>query len=182
VLARHRRGERFVIAAWHDSLALLPLALLHLPERFHPRVLLSWHRDAEMGAQAAKRFGITFIRGSSTRGRIGAIRGLVAAYASGDDVVVIPDGPRGPRHVAKAGVVQLAHATGAAVVPVAVRAAPARRLRSWDRLEIPLPFARAVIRVGMPLVVAEDGAAALACIEQALEQVGADAAAMLDGG
>jgi hypothetical protein len=151
VLARHARGERFIFAAWHDSLLLLPLVMHRLPSRLRPRVLISWHRDAEMAAQATKRFGVRFIRGSSTRGGIGAIRGLLAAHRAGEDLVFVPDGPRGPRHQVKAGLVQLARATGAPVVPVALAAVPRRRLRSWDRMQVPYPFARVAIRFGTPV-------------------------------
>jgi hypothetical protein len=124
-----------------------------------------------MGAQAAKRFGVTFIRGSSTRGRIGAIRGLLAAHRAGDDVVMIPDGPRGPRHVAKAGVVQVAQATGAAVLPVAVVAKPARRLGSWDRMQVPAPFARVAIAVGTPLRIAPEATDGVIHVQRALDAV-----------
>jgi hypothetical protein len=115
-VARRASGERFILAAWHDSLMLLPLVMLHVPVPWRPRVLISWHRDAEIGAQAARRFGVHFIRGSSTRGGIGAVRALITSYRAGEDVVVVPDGPRGPRHEAKAGVVQLGQATGASLL------------------------------------------------------------------
>src|SRR5262245_24355001 len=76
VAGRQARGERFVFACWHAHLVLLPIVLRRVPERFRPRVLLSWHRDAEIGAQAARRYGVGVIRGSSTRGGVGALRGL----------------------------------------------------------------------------------------------------------
>jgi hypothetical protein len=69
MVGRRARGERFILAAWHDGLMLLPLVMLHVPTPWRPRVLISWHRDAEIGAQAARRFGVHFVRGSSTRGR-----------------------------------------------------------------------------------------------------------------
>src|SRR5262245_37865879 len=49
VVGRHARGEQFVFACWHEHLVLLPIVLRRVPERFRPRVLLSWHRDAEIG-------------------------------------------------------------------------------------------------------------------------------------
>jgi lysophospholipid acyltransferase (LPLAT)-like uncharacterized protein len=178
-LARHAAGERFVFGAWHDTLLLLPLVQVRLPGRFRPRVMLSWHRDAEIGAQAARRFGVQAIRGSSTRGRVGAIRGLLEAHRAGEDLLIIPDGPRGPRHVAKDGIVQLARATGARIVPVAFAAAPARRLGSWDRMQVPVPFARVAIHFGAPLAVSDDAAAAR--VTAALDEA-ARAAARAVGG
>jgi lysophospholipid acyltransferase (LPLAT)-like uncharacterized protein len=181
MLGRRARGERFVYAAWHDSLALLPLVMLRVPGSWRPRVLISWHRDAETGAQAARRFGVHFIRGSSTRGAIGAVRALIAAHRAGEDVVVVPDGPRGPRHEAKVGVVQLANATGARIVPIALSAAPGPRLASWDRMQVPLPFARVAIRFGPPVDVSERDAGARARVQAAMVANLAAAAAMLGG-
>ena len=178
----HRaRGERFILAAWHDGLILLPLVMLHVPTPWRPRVLISWHRDAEIGAQAARRFGVHFVRGSSTRGGIGAVRALIASHRAGEDVVVVPDGPRGPRHEAKVGVVQLANATGARIVPIALAAAPCRRLGSWDRMQVPLPFARVAIRLGTPVDVSARDAGALARVQAALVANVAAATAMVGG-
>jgi lysophospholipid acyltransferase (LPLAT)-like uncharacterized protein len=66
-------------------------------------------------------------------------------------VVVVPDGPRGPREVLKPGVIALARLSGAPIVPVAVGASPEWRLRSWDEFRIPRPFARCVVRFGEPI-------------------------------
>jgi lysophospholipid acyltransferase (LPLAT)-like uncharacterized protein len=181
MVARRAGGERFILAAWHDGLILLPLVVLHVPTPWRPRVLISWHRDAEIGAQAARRFGVHFVRGSSTRGGIGAVRALIAAYRAGEDVVVVPDGPRGPRHEAKVGVVQLANATGARIVPIALAAAPCRRLGSWDRMQVPLPFARVAIRLGTPVDVSARDAGALARVQAAMVANVAAATAMVGG-
>jgi len=178
VLGRHARGERFVLAAWHDGIPLFPLVLVRVGRGFRPRVLLSWHRDAEIAAQAVRRFGVEVIRGSSTRGRVGGVRGLLQAYARGEDLVVVPDGPRGPRHLAKGGVVQLARATGLPVVPVGLAVQPVRRLRSWDRMQIPLPFARAAAVIGPPVPVdALDAEAALVAVQAAMAAADGRAAA-----
>src|SRR5262249_42240431 len=160
--ARRARGERFILAAWHDGLIMLPLVILHVPTPLRPRVLISWHRDAELGAQAARRFGVHFVRGSSTRGAIGAVRALIASHRAGEDLVLVPDGPRGPRHEAKVGVVQLGQATGACIIPIALAAAPCRRLASWDRMQVPFPFARVAIRLGAPVDVSARDARSLA--------------------
>jgi lysophospholipid acyltransferase (LPLAT)-like uncharacterized protein len=178
---RRARGERFIFAAWHDGLMLLPLVMLHVPTPWRPRVLISWHRDAEVGAQAARRFGVHFIRGSSTRGGIGAVRALIASYRAGEDVVLVPDGPRGPRHEAKVGVVQLANATGARIVPIALAAAPCRRLGSWDRMLVPLPFARVAIRLGAPIDVSVRDAGSLGRLQAAMDATVSAATAMVGG-
>ena len=146
-----------------------------------PRVALSWHRDAEIAAQAVRRFGVAVTRGSAARGWVGAVRGLLEANARGEDLVVVPDGPRGPRHEAKEGVVQLARATRLPVVAIGIAAAPSRRLRSWDRLQVPKPFARVALVLGAPVPVGRSGAAdALAAVQRALEMTASEAAALVE--
>jgi len=169
MLERRAGGERFIFAAWHDGLVLLPLVLRHVPAGFKPRALISWHRDAEIAAQALRGFGVRVMRGSSTRGAIGALRGLLDAHRAGEDVVVVPDGPRGPRHEAKLGVVQLGRATRAPVVPIAFAAAPCRRLGSWDRMQVPVPFARIAIRFGTPVDVGAGDHEALGRLQAAMD-------------
>lgn len=180
-LGRHARGERMVVAFWHDAVALMPLLPHRLGWPGRVNVLLSWHKDAEIAGRAMRRLGIGAVRGSSTRGFVGGWRGLLGAHARGEDVAIVPDGPRGPRHKAKDGVVHLAHATGAPIVAFGAAAWPARRLGSWDRMQLPRPFARVAIVISEPLVVARGDAVGLdearTTVEAMLAQVNAAAAA-----
>jgi len=170
--ARAAGGGPVIVVFWHETLVLIPL----LAARWAGRVtaLLSRHRDAEIAARALGRLGIGTVRGSSTRGWAGALRGLLAARARGEDLAIVPDGPRGPRRRVKEGVVQLARATGLPVVAFAAAARPASRLGSWDRLVIPHPFARVVLVGGRPRHVPRDAdaaaqAAALADVQADLD-------------
>jgi lysophospholipid acyltransferase (LPLAT)-like uncharacterized protein len=181
VVGAHARGQRVVWATWHDGIVLLPLMVVRVCPTLRPRVALSWHRDAEIAAQAVRRFGVAVTRGSAARGWVGAVRGLLEANARGEDLVVVPDGPRGPRHEAKEGVVQLARATRLPVVAIGIAAAPSRRLGSWDRLLVPRPFARVALVLGAPIPIVRDGASeALMAVQQALERTAADAAALVE--
>jgi len=92
-------------------------------------------------------------------------------------VVVVPDGPRGPRETAKPGVVALAGMTGVPIVPVAVGASAEWRVASWDGLRIPKPGARLVVAFGEPLFVPRDAgpaerAAARKDLESSLAALG----------
>lgn len=178
VLEAHARGARVIWATWHDGIALLPLMVVRVHRAFRPRVALSWHRDAEIAAQAVRRFGVAVTRGSATRGWLGAVRGLLAANARGEDLVVIPDGPRGPRHEAKEGVVQLARATGLPVVAIGIATAPGRRLRTWDRLQLPFPFSRVALVLSAP-VQSEAVDGVLAAVQDVLEDTALAARALL---
>ena len=97
------------------------------------------------------------------------MRVLLRVLGRGDMVVITPDGPRGPRRRAAPGVAQLAALAGVPVLPCAARTSRLRVLPSWDRMLLPLPFARGVLVLGPPVAV--DRAApldALPAIEAAL--------------
>src|SRR5207244_12483986 len=82
----------------------------------------------------------------------------------------------GPRQEAKDGAVQLGRATGLPLLVVGVAASPARRLGSWDRLQVPRPFARVALVLKAPVVLPADKAAARAALEAALGEANAEAA------
>ncbi len=110
----YAKGHRLIIAFWHAQQLMMPLAY----RGSEPHILISQHRDGELIQRVVARFGFRAVRGSSTRGGAAALRELIRLGRSGKDLVVTPDGPKGPRHVAKLGVVQLAKATGQPIVPL----------------------------------------------------------------
>jgi lysophospholipid acyltransferase (LPLAT)-like uncharacterized protein len=156
LLAYWQRGEQTIIAFWHNRLLLMPF-----PYRGQKACIMnSAHRDGEIITRVIRRFGVTAVRGSSTRGWIGGLKGMIEAYRQGYDLLVVPDGPRGPRYRAKSGVLQLARATGAPIFPVTYGAAWKITVPSWDRLLIPFPLSRVIYVVGQPIRVPSDASVA----------------------
>ena len=76
---------------------------------------------------------------------------LTSCIERGSDVAITPDGPRGPYYVVQPGVLALAQLTGLPIVPVSYHASWKKTLRSWDRFQVPLPFARCEITFGEPV-------------------------------
>lgn len=107
--------KRVILAFWHAQQLMMPLAIPGL----EAHVLISQHRDGELIRRIVARFGLDAVRGSSTRGGAEAFRQLIRLGRSGGNLVLTPDGPKGPRQVAKVGVVQLARATGLPIIPMA---------------------------------------------------------------
>ena len=110
----YAQGRRMIIAFWHGQQLMMPLA--YRGTKAH--ILISQHRDGELICQIVKHFGFEAVRGSTTRGGNVAFRQLVRLGRSGVDLVVTPDGPKGPRHVVQSGVIHLAKATGLPIVPL----------------------------------------------------------------
>jgi lysophospholipid acyltransferase (LPLAT)-like uncharacterized protein len=81
---------------------------------------------------------------------------MAQCLANGFEVAFTIDGPRGPALVAKPGAVTLARHTGQPILPFHVAISRVAELPSWDRLQIPAPFARAEVLIGEPIYVRRD--------------------------
>jgi lysophospholipid acyltransferase (LPLAT)-like uncharacterized protein len=143
------RGQPVIFVFWHSR--ILPLAHLHRNEG--AVVLISEHRDGELIARLVERRGFGTARGSSTRGGARGLRGLLRALREGRDLAITPDGPKGPPRRLKPGALVAAQRSGAPLIPVAVGARRAWRIRSWDRFLVPRPFARVEAWYGAPIPV-----------------------------
>ena len=129
----YRKGQHLIIAFWHGRQLMMPLAY----RGTDAHILISQHRDGELIHRIVSRFGFRSVRGSTTRGGASALRDLIRLGRSGTDLVITPDGPKGPFQVAQIGAVQLAQATGLPIVPLAFSCSKKNSLRagiaSWSR-------------------------------------------------
>jgi lysophospholipid acyltransferase (LPLAT)-like uncharacterized protein len=154
--------QRFILgpdsvvgATWHRN----ALFLVWFFRRQRPMIMFSRSRDGDLLAGFAARLGVVPVRGSSSRGgqeALQTMRRFLEAPGGGKAATVL-DGPRGPRCVAKKGMLVLAKQTGLPLLPIAMSAAPAWTLsRTWDRTLIPLPFSRVVVMYDKPWQVPPD--------------------------
>ena len=150
------RAERtpVVMAFWHNRVALMA----YISRRYCPdRTLLTFisrSRDGQFIADVAARFNIKAVRGSSSRHGSSAM--LTAIRASRDpktDLVITPDGPRGPRYEIQPGVIGLAQATGRPIVAITYHLKWKLELNSWDRFQLPLPFCGCHLITSEPIYV-----------------------------
>lgn len=134
------RAEPLIVAVWHNRLLLLPpVFTLCFPHRRNVG-LISASRDGDLVSIIVERFGHGTIRGSTSRKGVIALRQLVDALAAGANVLITPDGPRGPVYEVNQGIIFVAQKSGAAVVPMNMEFSRAWRLKSWDRFFVPRPF------------------------------------------
>lgn len=147
------RGGRIPIyTTWHDRVFLAT----YFFRRRRIVVMTSRSFDGEYIARFIQRFGFGAVRGSSTRGGIGALAEMVRLSRAGCPAGFMIDGPKGPRHEAKMGAVLLARKTGNPVLPFVVNAARRLEAPSWDKLQVPLPFTRARVLIAPPIHVPPD--------------------------
>jgi lysophospholipid acyltransferase (LPLAT)-like uncharacterized protein len=140
----------YIAALWHNRLLLISFVLKKfLPQR--PGAgLISASRDGDLIADVTERFGFDVVRGSSSRMGAAALLELNNVLNSGHDVLITPDGPRGPVYELGPGIIFLAQKTGAPVVPVNMEYSSCWRVKSWDRFIIPRPFSKVRVIIGQP--------------------------------
>ena len=81
---------------------------------------------------------------------------LASSLERGYHAAITPDGPRGPCYQVQSGVVALAQLTGAVVIPASYHASRKFVFKSWDRFQLPYPFARCEITFAEPMLFPRD--------------------------
>jgi lysophospholipid acyltransferase (LPLAT)-like uncharacterized protein len=174
-------GKRVIIAFWHSCI----FSGTWFWRKRGIVVMSSQSRDGAYIERFIKRFGYGAAKGSATRGGARALILMAHCLESGIDVAFPIDGPRGPVYVAKPGAVTLARHTGQAILPFHVAARRSVELPTWDRLQIPLPFTRALALIAAPVYVPlkatnQEASAKQAQLQASLDRLRAEAQAWRD--
>jgi len=144
---RRQRRPHIMVALWHSH----QFAALWHYRRLGVVLLSSWHHDAEYSSRTARSLGYRIVRGSSTRGATRAYLELARLTRAGKSIALTCDGPHGPPHVVKAGVVHLAQQGGVPLLPFAMGLSSFWTMRSWDGFRVPKPFSHGYALLGEPL-------------------------------
>jgi hypothetical protein len=164
----HTESEPLVYCFWHNR---IPIATYFWRHRGIV-VMSSRSFDSEYIARFIQRFGYGTAKGSSTRGARAGLIQMIRAVRAGKSAAFTVDGPRGPIYEAKPGALLLAAKSGAAILPFSISLDRCWRLPSWDRIEIPKPFARAHVVIGERMYVDDaDDETQHARLQRALEDL-----------
>ncbi len=164
-------GKNFIYAFWHGRQFLL----FHSHRNSGVVINASESRDGEIQAGILKRFGFAVVRGSSKRKGERALLGLIDGLRKGRNIAVAVDGPRGPLHEAKQGVLYVAGKLNKPIVPVITSAKRYWILEKvWDKYLLPMPFTTGVVLYGEPITVTGTS-------EDVLQAKGKELAAALNG-
>lgn len=161
----HSENTPLVYCFWHNR---IPIATYFWRNRGIV-VMSSRSFDSEYIARFIQRFGYGAARGSSTRGGKAALIQMIRAVREGKSAAFTVDGPRGPIYEAKPGAVLLAAKSNAAILPFSISMNRYWQLPSWDKIQIPKPFARVIVVIGEQIKV-EDDAATHDAKQQELQQ------------
>ena len=144
-------GKTSIYAHWHGD----ELALVLLLKPYRACAMAATSSDGEIMNKVIHLMGSTTSRGSSTRGGISALRGILRLAQEGWNPSVAVDGPKGPRHKVKSGVFEISKITQAPIYPLTATCDRAWRFeKSWNKAYLPKPFARVsiVFGPGLPAV------------------------------
>ena len=139
-------GQGLIWMFWHNRMLIVPALYTRYTRKFrHAAVLTSASRDGAMLAAVMRQFGLSAVRGSSSRRGAQAMMECRRLLKQNYYIGITPDGPRGPLYNMQPGVIQLARLCAVPVVPISIEYEKAWRLKSWDKFFIPKPFS--VVRV-----------------------------------
>ena len=160
-------GKNAIFAFWHGRQFLL----FHNHRNIGCVIPASESRDGDIQSGVLQRFGFDVVRGSSKRKGDRALLGMVQGLRKGKIVAMAVDGPRGPLHEVKPGILYLAGKLNKPIIPVATSAKWRWILKKpWDKYLLPVPFTKAVIVYGEPVVVDGTTEAELESKRQDLEK------------
>lgn len=163
--------QRPVVASfWHSCL----IPATYIFGDFGIRVMSSNSYDGEYMGRIIHKFGFVAVKGSSSRNAVRALLGLRRALEEGWTVAFTLDGPRGPRRRVKPGPAALARSSGMPMTMFHAAVDKAWVLNTWDKLMIPVPFSRVLVRFGKLIHVPEDAS------DEALERYTAALQTSLD--
>jgi lysophospholipid acyltransferase (LPLAT)-like uncharacterized protein len=142
-----KNGGSVLLCTWHQQF-FSAIRYFQNYKVFNPLIMISQSSDGKIVAGVAERTGWNTVRGSSSRGGKEALKIMITNLKQSRLAAHIVDGPKGPSGKVKPGVIRLAHATGAVIVPFSVSAEKAWYFNSWDKFLLPKPFAKVLLRFG----------------------------------
>ena len=141
------QGGHILLCAWHQQFFPI-IRYFKNYGKYHPSLMISKSLDGEIIANIAKLTGWYTVRGSSSRDGSIALKEMAARLKQYGLAGHVLDGPRGPAGVVKSGIISLAHAANAAIVPVFIKAEKAWYFNSWDKFMVPKPFSSVSMNFG----------------------------------
>jgi lysophospholipid acyltransferase (LPLAT)-like uncharacterized protein len=131
-----------VCVCWHGELLMSPQAYRKIHRKQPASAIISSHFDGSLIAGTLQLLGIRPLRGSTKKGARQVLLQAFKSIRKGEEVLITPDGPRGPRHSMSDGAVGIALKSDLPIFIMNFTAEKYWQMKSWDRFVIPKPFTR----------------------------------------
>jgi lysophospholipid acyltransferase (LPLAT)-like uncharacterized protein len=165
-----------ICALWHNRLFIASELFRRYFRGTKMYGLISPSKDGAWLTEIYRNIGIHSVRGSTRRGGKEALAEMAIILGGGGSVTITPDGPRGPKYVAKPGIAALAKETNVPIILASIKIPSAWRLSSWDRFYLPKPFSRVTVKlhiIGPESYAAQTSEELLAQIQDTLYKINA---------
>ena len=140
-------GKAVILVIWHGKIFIVPYYF----RKRNIMPLISPSEDGEIPARIMSGWGYKILRGSGSHAVIKVWNEMKQELDNGGEVIIIPDGPKGPNRSFKMGGIKLAHQTGAYLVPFSFSTSKKKNLKSWDNFLLSKPFSKVVAIYGDPI-------------------------------
>ena len=134
--------EQHVCVCWHGELFMSPQAYRHIHKKQKASAIISQHFDGSLIANTLSLLQIRPLRGSSKRGAREVLLKAFKSIKSGEEVLITPDGPRGPRHSMSDGAIGIALKSKLPIFVMNYTCSNFWQVKSWDKFVIPKPFSK----------------------------------------
>lgn len=140
-----KKDKHYVCACWHSELLISPQYYRKLFSKHTTGAIASSHKDGKIVSNTLRYFDIYPIEGSTSKGGVKALINSLGALKKGDNVMITPDGPKGPRFTVSDGIVALSQKSNLEIFMINFQAKNYWQLKSWDKFVIPKPFSTVII-------------------------------------
>lgn len=147
-------SSNIVFIYWHQELATSVLAFEQIGYKIN--ALISPHSDGQIISKVVENIGVKTISGSTNKSAISAIKLIMGALRLGENVVVTPDGPKGPAREINSNIMNIAAKTSSTIVPVSINISRKIEFNSWDKFHFPLPFSKIKVKFAKPIIPTSD--------------------------
>ena len=168
LLENARKKEPLILSFWHNRLMLIPQITKQtkkLDANYKLMALVSRHGDGQFVGKLARQFGLILVVGSTQRKRkssrgieFSSLKHLINGLKKGHSLGITPDGPRGPNQKINGAIINIAKISGAKILPLSCSTSRFKKLRSWDKFTIPLPFSKICFYFDNKLITVEETA------------------------
>ena len=148
--------EPCLYAMWHGN----QCCVFGLKNKAKTNVLISRSRDGDVVASGVEMLGFKTIRGSKgKKGAVEATLQMIEVLKSGESCAMMVDGPKGPAHIVKDGVIKIAKLAGVPIVQMDWYSSNFNwiKFNSWDRFTVPFCDVRLINLYGEPIYVDPNG-------------------------
>ena len=142
-----------IFAFWHNRLAIAPGIFKGHNDIY---ALISPHSDGKIISNVVSQFNFGVIEGSTNKDSVMALKTIIKKLSSGSNVVITPDGPRGPIYKINSSIIKISKKYNIKLIPLSCNSSKRFILKSWDQLIMPLPFSTINIFVGSAIVFSKD--------------------------